>query len=67
MRYLLVSTEDNSKKYVEVPKDMIKDQKPPKNTIKRKVKAAQKPSKKPIKRLDKKKQRSRALISYKRK
>lgn len=65
MRYLLVSTEDNSKKYVDIPKEMIKAQKSTKNTIKHKV--GQKSSKKPIKRLDKKKQTSRALLSYKRK
>ena len=42
MRYLLISTEDNSKKYVEIPKEMIKDQKPSKNTIKRKVNVTKK-------------------------
>ena len=53
MRYLLISTEDNSKKYVEIPKEMIKDQKPPKNTIKRKVNVTKKTLKNPIKRLNK--------------
>lgn len=69
MRYLLASTEDNSKKYVDIPKEMIKAQKSIKNTIKHKVrqKSSKKSSKKPIKRLDGKKQTSRALISYKRK
>ena len=45
MRYLLVSTEDNSKKYVDISKEMIKAQKSTKNTIKHKV--VQKSSKKP--------------------
>ena len=69
MRYLLISSEDSSKKYIDVPREIIKDKKTPKNITKHKTvqNPSKKPSKKPIKRLNKKKQTSKALISYKRK